>query len=194
MKNIALFFLTVFCYFIFWWDLGGVPEGTSEYLLRIGILALLSAPFNIGGDVWTVFGNAESEKNMYSLFSFYQRAGQNAVTIFGLSYQEAGRNAWTVIGASVQKAKEDALVCIGGAVYQKAANYAVTFVGVAFLQDAGEAAGMFLGVAFWQNAGSSASAIWGLAFYQSLTGVSPEGLHGAPKSRAFGVHKEISYS
>lgn len=193
MKNIALFFVTVLCYFIFWWGFGGAPEGTSEYLLRIGVLALLSAPFNIGGNVWTVFGNAESEKNIYSLFSFYQRAGQDAVTILGLSYQEAGRNAWTVIGAPVQNAKEDAWVFIGGAVYQKAARNAVTVVGIAFLQNAGEEAGMASGIAFWQNAGSAAIVVWGLAFYQSLTGVSHGGLHDVPKSRAFGVHKELSY-
>lgn len=194
MKNIALFFVTVFGYFGLWWYLGGAPEETSGYLLRIGVLALLSAPFNISGTVWTVLGNAESEKNIYSLFSFYQRAGQDAVTIFGLSYQEAGRNAVTVIGATVQNAGQDAWVLVGGAVYQKSAHCAVTIAGIAFLQNAGEEAGMAFGVAFWQNAGQTAVVVWGLAFYQSLTGVSPGGLHGAPKSRTFGVLKRLSYS
>lgn len=200
MKNIVLFVITVLgylslCLFLkdYWGYLGSF--GAWEYVAIIGTLMLLCAPFNIDGNVWTVLGNAESEGSIFSFFSLYQRAKQDAVTIFGLSYQKAGRSADTGIGASVQNAGEAAGIVIGVGVYQKSTKEAGVLLGVALLQDAGDEASMLIGVAFWQNAGQTAVAVLGLAFYQSLTGVSPEGgLYDAPKSRTFGVYKKLSYS
>jgi len=53
------------------------------------ILTVLCAPININDNVITVIGNATSPKNVFSLCSFYQQAGEDAVTTFGLTgYQE----------------------------------------------------------------------------------------------------------
>ncbi len=50
----------------------------------------IALPINIGGNVFTIAGNAVAEKNVYSIFSVYQKAGQNAVTLIGLApYQRA---------------------------------------------------------------------------------------------------------
>ncbi len=194
MKNIVLFVITVAGYFGAWWYLGGAPAGTGEYVFRLGILALLSAPFNIGGTVWTVAGNAESEKDVYALLSFYQCAGRNAVTLFGIpSYQIAGGNALALIGVALQDAKGWAMVFGGAALYQEAAMV-VTLGGVSFYQHAEKEAETTVGVSFYQKAGLSATTKIGLAFYQSLTGVSSSGMHDVPKSRAFGVFKTLSYS
>src|SRR3989338_8618180 len=102
MKNLALFVATVAGYFGIWWYFGGAPEGFSGYAMRLGILALLSAPFNVKGTIWTVLGNAESEKSIYSLFSLYQKAGQHAFMFCGVAfYQRAGAQTETPYGLAV---------------------------------------------------------------------------------------------
>src|SRR3989338_6973712 len=124
MKNLALFVATVAGYFGIWCYFGGAPEGFSGYAMRLGILALLSAPFNVKGIIWTVLGNAESEKSIYSLFSLYQKAGQHAGVFCGV--------------ALYQRAEWDAFVTVGIALYQKAEKDAVVFCGVALYQNAGQ--------------------------------------------------------
>ena len=81
---------------------------------------LLALPIDIGGNVFTIAGNAVAEKNIYSLFSVYQQAGQDAVTGLGLAYQRAGQNAVTGLGLAIyQKAGRGARVPISIALYQR---------------------------------------------------------------------------
>ncbi len=146
MKNIALFVVTVAGYFGLWWYFGGAPEGIVEYALRLGLLAFLSAPWDVGGNIWTVLGNAESEKSVYSLFSLYQKAGN------------------------------DAFVVVGVSLYQKAGNDAAVFIGVSLYQKAGNDAAVFIGVSLYQKAERSASATCGFAIYQTIKSPDKSGL------------------
>src|SRR3989338_1106592 len=170
MKNLALFVATVAGYFGIWWYFGGAPEGFSGYAMRLGILALLSAPFNVKGTIWTVLGNAESEKSIYSLFSLYQKAGQHAFMFCGV--------------ALYQDARWDAFVGFGVALYQRAGQDAGVFCGVAFYQRAGQDAGVFCGVAFYQRAGAQTETPYGLAVIQTVgRGI---GASAQSKVRCFG--------
>src|SRR3989344_8892914 len=101
MENILIFLCTVMLY-------GGAfcvfaPLGRpKKWAFSIALISLLSLPININGNVFTVIGNAKSEKSVYSVFSLYQHAGEDAVTIFSLAgYQKTGRNALTFVGVSV---------------------------------------------------------------------------------------------
>src|SRR3989338_5880219 len=209
MKNLALFVATVAGYFGIWWYFGGAPEGFSGYAMRLGILALRSAPFNVKGTIWTVLGNAESEKSIYSLFSLYQKAGQHAFMFCGVAlyqdarwdafvgfgvalYQEAGRDAVVGFGVALyQEAEEEAGVFCGVALYQEAGR-ALVFCGVAFYQRAGQDAGVFCGVAFYQRAGAQTETPYGLAVIQTVgRGI---GASAQSKVRCFGVFGEFSAS
>ncbi len=106
MENLALFATTTLVYLGVWCWMKK-PNGLAEYAKRAGIIALLCAPFNINGHIFTVLGNAVSEKNNIALCSLYQKAGQNVITIGLSGYQSAGQSAQTIIGLTLyQKAGE----------------------------------------------------------------------------------------
>ncbi len=206
MKNIALFAVTVPGYFGLWWWLGGAPEEVSGYAFQLGILALLCAPWNINGNIWTVLGNAESEKSIYSLCSLYQKAGKHAVTIIGVSSQQhaernavmgigisflqnAGLHAVTFIGISLyQNAGQDAVTFVGLSLYQDAEQDAYTGIGLSLYQDAEQDAYMGIGISLYQNAVAKADVPCGVALYQAI-----ENEKGARVSRAFGVFSFLKF-
>ncbi len=153
MKNMFLFAVTVLGYFGVWRYLGGMPESESEYVFRLGMLALLCAPFNINGNVWTVLGNATSPRSVYSIFSFYQYAKKNAGMIFSfLSYQKARGG--------------DAIVLLGVSCCQKANDAAGVFIGFSFYQDSGRESCVFCGVSCYQQTLGHALTCAGFSVYQ----------------------------
>ena len=140
MENIFLFVLTVVTYFSVWnfIKFTSKPDGVAKYLKRIALIALLALPININGNVYTVAGNATAKENVISLFSLYQRAGKNAITILGPSYQQAGQDAVTIIGLSYQRAGEDAVTGVGFMAYQQASYMAKVPIAIALYQRVGE--------------------------------------------------------
>ena len=128
MENLMWFAATVSVYSVVWCWIQ-MPKKLVGYAQRAGLLALLCAPVNINGNVFTMLGNAVSEKNVFSVCSLYQKAGQNAVTFFGLSgYQSAGQDAVTFFGLSgYQSAGQDAMTGIGLAIYQRAGEKTRSF-------------------------------------------------------------------
>lgn len=152
MVNIVLFIASVFAYFGIWYGID-MPDSTTEHVVRVGILVVLCMPFNIRGNVFTVIGNAVSERNIFSLFSLYQKAGHVAFTIFGLAgYQNAGDDALFGFGfAGYQKAGHDAFVAFGLAGYQRAVNDATVALGIAGYQKAGRNAKTPVGIAIYQR-------------------------------------------
>jgi hypothetical protein len=154
MENLGLFLLTASVYLGVWCLLNR-PERLSGYFKRAAVIALLCAPINVNGNVFTVLGNAAAEKNNVSLCSVYQQAGHNAFTVVGpLNYQVAGKSAWTTIGIALyQSAGQGVVTGVGLSGYQSAGQNAVTIAGVAGYQSAGESAVTHGGVAFYQKAG-----------------------------------------
>lgn len=124
VENISFWVGSVILYSFVWFLWDSAPPFLGKWLKRTALIALLCLPININGNVFTVMGNATSEKSVYALFSIYQKAGQNAFTFFGLSgYQNAGQNAAIVVGLSgYQKAGNKARTIIGVALYQKVAD------------------------------------------------------------------------
>ena len=184
MENLVLFGVSVVVYFCVVWFLFGKSTTVRGYMKRIGLLALLCVPFNVGGNVFTVLGNAKSEKNVYSLFSFLQEADQDAIAVLGLMpYQKAGREAGIVVGlAWHQEADRDAGVIAGLVGYQKAGRNAWIGAGLVGFQTAGQDALMHVGLAGYQRADRSAEAGAALVGYQKVCG----------KERAFAVWSSVT--
>lgn len=181
MKNLALFVLTVAGWFGAWWYIGGTPEGAGEYLFRLGILAFLSVPFNINGNIWTVLGNAESEGSIYSFFPLYQKARRRAGTIVGvLSYQDA---------------KEIAYIMFGFLTWQEAADVAAVGIGFTLCQKARYEICLGTGIALYQGLYStsvvdktrSVRTVIGFAVYQTDS----SGSNVTMNSRMFGVFSKF---
>lgn len=141
MENILLFVFTVTAYFSVWFlfTFNNHIHWTKQ-VKRVALVALLALPLNIGGNVFTIAGNATAEKSVYSFLSLYQNAGQDAVIILGLAgYQNAGQNAGTVISlAGYQKAGQNAVTAFGLAGYQQAEQRATIGIGIALYQRVGE--------------------------------------------------------
>lgn len=157
---------------------------TTEGLKSFGVVALLCLPLNINGNVFTFFGNVHNQgvKNVYSVWSLYQTAENDAFSMIGTAYQKAGRDATVILVGSVyQEAGRDALVGIGLSGFQKAghdanvaggivfrqtsANNSLVFMGVSLVQKAGECACSIIGVNLIQN-GKQAGVGLGLSVYQ----------------------------
>lgn len=159
MVNLIIFAITVASLFFGWilYRIDAYPFDKASWKKTgkvLAILMVLFMPLNINGNVWTILGNGESEKNMFSVASVYQKANGFAVSLFGvLNYQEAGDMATTVAGitgyqkadhsilgfgiAGVQEGNSAALTLVGAVGYQKAPAI-VTIFGVGFYQVAGE--------------------------------------------------------
>lgn len=168
MENIMIFAFTVIIYFTAWFvftarffvNINLNLMSWSKYAKVLALVTLLALPLNIDGNVFTIAGNATAEKSVYSIFSLYQRAEYDAVTIIGLvGYQEAGQDAGTVFGlAGYQKAKRDAVIGIGFAGYQKAERDAATVVGLSGYQQAKHKAELVLAIALYQRVGEKTRA------------------------------------
>ena len=140
MENLVLFAATTLVYLGVWCWVVKRPDGLVEYAKRTAVMALLCAPFNINGRVFTILGNSVSERGNFAVCSLYQKARGNALSIFGpFNFQSAGRDAVTIIGLSgYQSARQNALTFIGLSGYQSAGRDAKTFIGLAIYQRAGE--------------------------------------------------------
>lgn len=166
MENIILFAVSVLLYSALWFWFSR-PKFGAECAKRITLIAVLCIPFNINGNVITVIGNATAERSIFSFFSLYQKAGNNAVTGVGLTaYQQAGRHAITVLGL---------------AAYQQAGRDTVTAVGLVGYQRAGNDAAIGIGLAGYQRADNKAIVRAGLVFYQKVY----------EKTRAFSVWSKL---
>lgn len=171
MVNLVIFLITV-ASLLFGWIIYRIYffENTSGKKMGkvLAILIVLFVPFNLNGNVWTILGNGESEKNMFSVASFYQKANGHAISALGvLNYQEAEDMATTIVGvtgyqkarvsllgfgiAGHQEGNASALTVLGIAVHQKA-PMVVSLVGVGLYQEAGENSRTF-GVFFPLEAG-----------------------------------------
>ena len=179
MENILLFAITVGIY-SFIWFLFTDPVGWKKQVRRMALVALLVLPINIGGDVFTFAGNAIAEKSIYSIFSLYQKAEQNATTIISLAYQKTGQNAVTFAGLAYQQAGQDA-VTIVGLTYQKAGRDAVTAAGLTY-QKAGRDAVTIVGLAGYQKAERETKVPIAIAIYQRV----------GEKTRTFGAFSALT--
>ena len=183
MTNLMFFGISVVAYFGIWF-LFRKSTSVRGHMKRIGLLALLCVPFNVGGNVFTVLGSAKSEKSVYSFFSLYQEAGQDAITVLGLMpYQKAGRNAIVGVGlAGFQEANQDTLVPVGFVGYQKADQDAAVGIGLTGLQKAGRRAWVLVGLVGYQKADQDARTDAALVGYQKVCG----------KERAFAVWSSLT--
>jgi len=181
MDNIWFFLITVSVYSAIAISFGDYIRVSLKKFFKVIVTAMLLAlPIDIGGNVFTIAGNAVAEKNIYSLFSVYQQAGQDAVTGLGLAYQRAGQNAVTGLGLAYQRAGQNAVTGLGLA-YQRAGQNAVTGLGLAY-QRAGQNAVTGLGLAIYQKAGRGARVPISIALYQRV----------GEKTRAFGAFLSLT--
>ncbi len=166
MKNILLWIATTIAYFLLLCAVGGSTV-SGHLVLTLTVVALLCAPFNINGNIFTVLGNAESEKNNFSLVSIYQKAGKSAFALTNL-FQEAGKNAWIITGLCIsQKASQEANFGIGVITVQAAGTEARTCFALALIQTAeqGNAVELF-GLTLLQCATKDAIILFGMAGVQ----------------------------
>ncbi|MEK7566699.1 MAG: hypothetical protein AAB527_01000 [Patescibacteria group bacterium] len=130
-------------------------KNISKWIKTIGIAALLSLPVNINGNIFTIFGSAEG-RNVYSLFSFYQKAEKDSFALFGAILQYAGKDAAVVLGLTgYQNAGRDAVVGIGLTGYQNAGNNAVVGAGLAGYQKGVSSAATYVGLGIYQSVGDA---------------------------------------
>ena len=174
MENLWLYLCSVVVYFLVWllivfynfcYDRKVSPFVFAKWRKTLGIIALLCIPFNFGGYVFTVMGNAVGEKAVYSIFSVYQNSPNgNTVAVFGLPIiQKSGNEAVVLVGIANQKAENNAAVAVGIA-NQKAENEAFVLVGIAN-QKSGKDAAVFAGIAN-QKAENEAVVLVGISVMQ----------------------------
>ena len=169
MTNLLWLLVSVSVYsFIFWLVSKSKDFSFQKRVTHTFVITLLCIPFNLNGDIYTVFGSAKNEEGgVYSIFSLYQESNLDTVSILGSIYQKADGNAFIMLGISgYQEAGDDAIVVIGISGYQKAGNNAVLGVGVAGYQKAENKAGVFIGASGYQNAGNHTGALLGI--YQTV--------------------------
>ena len=170
MENIILFLETFLGYSMIWW-FWFWPNATETQRLRntpkaLAIIALLSFPLNINGNVFTVLGNAESSKSIYSVFSPYQKAGGDAHSVLGSFFQKAGNDAYVYAGVAGYQEATNAYVGVGVAGYQEAKFDAIVGLGLSGYQKSGHESGMVMGIAGFQKSKMDATNILGLTGYQ----------------------------
>jgi len=182
--NILLFLVSTIVYFTLWCIVTNKPQKSIRQRLKeLAIVALLCLPLNINGSVFTVLGNIESSKNVFSLFSVYQRAENDAHSLFGSIVQEAGHDASVLVGLTgYQKAGNEASILVGVAGYQEAKNISGVLLGVSGVQESGRAyhivglvgyqkatdlSGVLCCFAGIQHGNNSAGLLLGLVIYQA---------------------------
>lgn len=173
MHNLVLFALTVAGY-------GGIaglialannnwqPVPSKILLKRYAIMALLCLPVNIGGNVYTVMGNAEAEKNLYSVASIYGKAGGDIITVVNiLGYEKAGGNVIVIAGLPLYlEAGNDAILGIGFSSFEQAGKSALVVAGFAVYQQA-DNAGVLIGISLYQKATNGVALVMvGVSAYQ----------------------------
>ena len=117
LLNLAIFLTSVSFVFLAFF------RGRKHIVRNVLIASVLLAPFNLDGNVISVFGSGVSQKEFYSIASLYQRAGQNAVTGGFSLYQRAGQNAGTGVFSLYQRADHDTVTGVLS-LYQRAGQSA----------------------------------------------------------------------
>lgn len=201
MTNIWLFLATVVAYAsavsLYWWiKEGGIYSFFEAFaetwsVKRFAILLLLCIPFNIYGNVFTVLGNAVSEKDMYSILSFYQKAGGDTASLLSLGGYQEGKDVNVLFGIpSYQKSTGTATLVFGASPYQKG-NATVIGCGLAVCQTADKASLVLFGLSVYQKADINITLL-GLSGYQkAVSGAFSQfalyqELEGG-KNRSFGI-------
>ena len=193
MENIGLFICSIVGYLVIWevWDMffknknfkeclnsvylfGSVGLNSDlnvkRFFNKIFILAILCAPFNVDGSVYTIAGNATG-KNVYSIFSVYQRADDDVYNFLGTGYQKAGKKAMSIVGINFYQEviggneEEDMVSTIIGIVGYQKANRTGVGIGIVGYQNAHDPVVMF-GVGGYQVATNKALVLLGIAGYQ----------------------------
>ncbi|MEK7646825.1 MAG: hypothetical protein AAB378_00420 [Patescibacteria group bacterium] len=181
MFNLIIFVVTVVvAYVVGEWIVYDDKSFFKSGMWRLLFLALLYCPFNVDGNIITVFGNVKSEGNIYSVFSPYQ-SGKNTYALFGALYQSAEEKAIVLVGLSGYQQAKNTLTLCGLAGYQKAERNAEVVLGLSGYQKAGNNAVMFMGLSGYQKAGKLAATKFGLAGYQEV----------GEESRYFGLFSEL---
>lgn len=181
MTNLIIFGVTVVLYYAVSLVVKR-PESIKNYFTRFILLAFLCMPININDNIFTVIGNATSEKNIYSIASLYQKAEKDAVAIVAAGYQKAGQDAvilWGVAGD--QQAGRDAIVGIIGVVgHQQSGRVAVVGTGIAGYQFAPKV-GIAIGISGYQKATEMTESDLAIACYQKV----------GKKEKAFGMFSTL---
>ncbi len=188
MKNVVLFVATVALYFSSWfvWFLFYYSSEPSfeTCIIVASSLLLLCVPFNIGGNIFTVLGNAVSEKSIFSVLSLYQKANKNAfslvslyqkadgstVSVFGfLGYQDAGDDAFMFSGISIyQRSNIETVLFVGFSLYQEGSGDIIHAVGISLYQRAKGSVWVIVGVSGYQRSDNEDLMCIGLSLYQQV--------------------------
>lgn len=116
-----------------------VKTGTIErHWYNLPLAIVVSLPYTFGGNVYSLWGGW-SDRNICSLFGFFQHAEGSAISLTGVSfYQRAGAMALQLFGISIyQKSIDDAAVQIAGlTIFQVSDNDVAQWLGIAVLQKA----------------------------------------------------------
>ena len=169
MTNLVLFFVTTVVYYVFGWFVFSLYD-LYPHKKALALCALLALPVNINGHVFTIVGNAQGEKGVYSLMSFYQQADQgDTLALAFAGYQQAGEDALVGFGLSVyQQAKRDAEIILGLSGYQRAGKDAIVGFGLSVYQQAKEKTEVFFGLSGYQQADKTAITSAGLTLCQRV--------------------------
>lgn len=170
MENVVLFVVTVCTYLLAWQVFRVYVESKPINLFRnalktLAIVSVLSLPINIGGNIYTVAGNATGE-NVYSLLSFYQKAERDAFSVVSLGYQNAGRSAISIVSLGTYKKALTTVTVVGVDLYEKAGDMALMAFGAVAYQNAGSDAVNIIAVSLYQKSEGDAINCLGLAVYQ----------------------------
>ena len=139
------------------------PEFMSGFpdIVKFMVFFLLSYPWKIGKNIYSIWGGFNPEGSVYSLFPIVQYAEKNSFGMMGIAFY--------------QRAEADATQGLGLALYQGAGNNAVQGLGLALYQRAGNDAWQGLGLALYQRAGKDSLQVFGLALYQRAEEVAGQG-------------------
>ncbi|MDD5290182.1 MAG: hypothetical protein PHT40_03240 [Patescibacteria group bacterium] len=176
MNNFFWFLLSTIVFSGIWY-LIKKPKG-KKLLKSVVIISLLSVPYNINNTIITPLGSGQG-KNIFSLFSLYQRADKTSYSMLGGIYQRSNECSFAIFNLfGYQKADSgDVGTVFGLPAYQEASNDAETFIGLVGYQKAGSNAKVDCGLIGYQSAGKSVKTDISLAIYQTIPG----------KTRWFGI-------
>lgn len=143
--NFLLFAVTVGIYYWAWATFFGGSW------LAFGLIALACIPFNTNGNVWTLFGNAVSDRNIYSVWSLYQSAGEKALSLIGFTIFQKGNEAETFVGLVLaQWGEKDVFIGLGLALFQGSNEGDATICGGLALVQGGKRAFTSAGLILFQ--------------------------------------------
>ena len=183
MRNLILFVLTMLGYGFLVYTYVWEPHTIEGWITFGVVLGVLCAPFHKDGNVYTILGNAVSEKNSYAILpllqnakensyaaiSFFQNAEKEAFSFINLGIQAGRKRALTVLGITLlQFSEKRAEFCLGFVLVQNSYETAEFGFGVVVIQDARYSSGIFAGLAFLQMTrdGSAEMVPFGCVLFQ----------------------------